>query len=289
MLRAMIPSKRIRDSEWLVVDARGFATEDEARAFAANLKAAASVASIGTRLGINTGLDLATSGVGRAVADRAREEFGVVLRPNVHGVDVFPDDPNVRIAIVEGKGVVSHGPQPFLDDITRLFDVATNASALTRDVILLLNFALMRAEPVAQIVFAISAVEMLGQMEQWTAAQKQLLSDLAATAEKSKELSEEESQEVADAIRRGAHKVSLRQGVLRLLKQLGLVHLKNDWERIYAGRSTLVHGLAPMPGADYRSLAFDTISVCGQILLTFIAREVPGADRNIDRFYKVQP
>lgn len=30
VLRAMIPSNRIRDSEWLVVDARGFVTEDEA-------------------------------------------------------------------------------------------------------------------------------------------------------------------------------------------------------------------------------------------------------------------
>lgn len=258
------------------------------RAFASKLKAAASVASIGTRLGINTGLDLATSGVGRAVADRAREEFGVILRPNVHGVDVFPDDPNVRIAVVEAKGVVSHGPQPFLDDITRLFDAATNASALTRDVILLLNFALMRAEPVAQIVFAISAVEMLGQMEQWTAAQKKLLSDLAATAEKSKELSEIESQEVADAVRRDAHKVSLRQGVIRLLKRLGLSHLKNDWDKIYSGRSTLVHGLAPKPGADYNSLAFETISVCGQILLSFIAQDIPGADTNVDRFYKTR-
>jgi hypothetical protein len=48
-------------------------------------------------------------------------------------------------------------------------------------VILLFNYALMRPEPVAQIVFAVSAVQSLGQDESWSHDQKQLLRELAST------------------------------------------------------------------------------------------------------------
>ena len=61
-----------------------------------------------------------------------------------------------------------------------------NASPLAKDVILLLNVALMQPHPVAQIVFAFSAVEMLGQQQtDWTDDQKRLLEKLAEDAKTS--------------------------------------------------------------------------------------------------------
>ena len=78
---------------------------------------------------------------------------------------------------------------------------------------------------------------------------------------------------------------TLRQGVFRLLDGLGLAHLKTPWDGLYAGRSTLVHGLAPKPGADYGDLAHRTVSRCGQILLKAIAAEIPMADRHVARLY----
>jgi hypothetical protein len=121
-------------------------------------------------------------------------------------------------------------PDPFLADINRYFGVVENASQRTIDIVLLLNYALMRPEPVAQIVFAFSAVEMLGQNEEWSAAQKQLLNQLAASAQNQIIGSWRERDEVAEAIRRGMHKLSLRQGVLRLLTSLGLNHVKPIWD-----------------------------------------------------------
>ena len=91
------------------------------------------------------------------------------------------------------------------------------------------------------------------------------------------------------AIERGLHKLSLRQGVLRLLSSLGLPGLKSEWDRLYDERSTLVHGLAPRPGADYSQLAFKAVSLCGRILLAAIAKELPSADRHVDLFYPVNP
>ena len=92
-------------------------------------------------------------------------------------------------------------------------------------------------------------------------------------------------QEVADAIRKSLHRLTLRQGVFRLLDRLGLVHLKKPWDDLYAERSTLVHGLAPQPGADYSTLAHRTVSLCGQVLLKAVAAEIPMADRHSTRLY----
>ena len=151
--------------------------------------------------------------------------------------------------------------------------------------ILLLNYALMRPEPVAQIVFAVSAVESLGQDETWTADQKKLLKELATAAAQSSTGTDAERQEVADALRKSLHRLTLRQGVFRLLDRLGLADLKKPWDELYAERSTLVHGLARQPGADYTTLANRTLSLCGQILLRAVAAEIPMADRHVSKFY----
>jgi hypothetical protein len=242
---------------------------------------------VASRQGVDAGVDLTTSGVAEIVRQRVREKTGAVLRDNVHGVDVFLDDPAVRLFNLSATGTVSKNPEPFLSDISKLFPATHNASATTRDTALLLNFALMRPEPVAQIVYAISAVEMLGQSETWSAKQREVLERLARAAENEPDMDSAERRELADAIRRGTHKLSLRQGALRLLASVGLGHLRKEWEEVYAERSTLVHGLAPRPGVDYGKLAFRTVSLCGHVLLRVIAKEIPGADTHVDTFYAI--
>lgn len=290
VLSSPVPDTPICDSEWLVMNARGFSTEDEARNFGHKLRSAIELASVSTRLGVDAGRDLATSGLGRAVKDHIAKETGTLARDNVHGLDVFEDNPNVRIFNLSATGTIHAGPEhPFLHVVTEIHEAAPLASARARDVILLLNYALMRAEPVAQIVFAFSAVEMLGQSESWTEDQKRLLSEVADAAEGTSTGNADERKEVADAIRKSLHRLTLRQGVLRLLDALELAHLKKDWDAIYAKRSTLVHGLAPRPGADYGELAFRAVSLCGQILLKAIAADVPAANRYADKFYETPP
>jgi len=287
VLSAPIPDTPIRDSEWLIMNARGFSRKDEARDFGHNLRSAIELASVSTRLGIDAGRDIATSGLGRFVKDRLAQETGTLARDNIHGLDVFEDDPNVRIFNLNATATIHAMPDPFLPMVADLHAVAASASQRAKDVILLLNFALMRPEPVAQIVFAFSAVEMLGQSESWTDDQNRLLAEVAEAAEKSSTGSADERHEVADAIRKSLHRLTLRQGVLRLLGALGLAHLKKDWDAIYAERSTLVHGLAPRPGADYGDLAFRSVSLCGHILLKAIAADVPAANQYADMFYEL--
>lgn len=287
VLSSPLPDTPIRDNEWLIMNARGFSTDDEAREFGHNLRSAIELASVSTRLGIDAGRDLATSGLARSVKDQIAKETGTFARDNIHGLDVFEDNPNVRIFNLSAPGTIHALPDPFLPMVAEVHGVAASASDRVRDVILLLNYALMRPEPVTQIVFAFSAVEMLGQSESWTVDQKRLLSEAADAAEKSSTGNADERQEVADAIRKSLHRLTLRQGVLRLLDALELAHLKKDWDAIYAERSTLVHGLAPRPGADYGDLAFRAVSLCGQILLKAIAADVPAANQYADKFYEL--
>jgi hypothetical protein len=277
------PDLAISESNWLVMNTVGFSSEDEARSFAKNLKVASEISSVASRLGIDSGMNLATAGVGQIVRERFRGA-GVLLRDNIHGIDVFPDDPGVRIFGITAEGSVHKEPEPFLGDLSHYFGYAETLSMQTQNVILLLNYALMRPEPVAQIIFAVSAVEMLGQQDDWSIEQKKLLSELAAAAEKSS-LGPHERQEVADAINRGVQKLSLRQGVLRLLDSVHLGHLKKRWDAMYGQRSSLVHGLAPQPGADYNQLAFEAVGLCGQILLKVIEKEVSAAAQHVDKFY----
>lgn len=281
-----LPDQKICDSEWLVINARGFTSEDEARRFGTRLRSALEVSAVATRVGVDTGRDLATAGLGRSVKERLARETGAIVRDNIHGLDVFVDDPNVRIFNLSGKGTVRASAEPFLTDLNTFFENPSGPSQKVADVILLLNFALMRPEPVAQIVFAVSAVESLGQDQTWSPDQKQLLRELADAGEKSSAASTSERHEVADAIRKSIHRLTLRQGVFRLLDSLELGHLRKAWDALYAERSTLVHGLAPKPGADYGDLAFRTVGLCGQILLTAVAAEIPTADRHVKRLYR---
>ena len=63
---------------------------------------------------------------------------------------------------MDATGIVHAAPDPFLNDLDEIVRAAVTPSQRVADVILLLNYALLRPEPVAQIVFAVSAVESLG-------------------------------------------------------------------------------------------------------------------------------
>lgn len=288
VLAALTPDCAIRDSEWLVMNTRGLDSEEEARQFGHNLRSAIELSSISTRLGVDVGRDLATSSLAQSIKDHIAKETGAIVRDNVHGLDVFEDDPRVTIFSISATGTVLANRDPFLAFAAELHGKDATISDEARDVVLLLNYALMRPEPVAQIVFAFSAVEMLGQRETWTTAQKALLTELATSAERSTFGNEHERREVSDAITKSLHRLTLRQGVLRLLDRLNLAHLKSEWDKHYAERSTLVHGLAPRPGADYSDLAYRSVSLCGHILLKAVAAELPIADRHIYNYYEVQ-
>lgn len=288
LLQAQNDAEAIEDSEWLIINTRGFADDAAAREFGDNLRKSLHLASAVTRLGVDPGVDLPTSAISEHIKQKLASENGVRIRNNIHGLDVFVDDPRVRIFGIHMKGVVRASPNPLLSHTAALYHQVANLSREAQDIILLLNFALMRPEPVAQIIFCISAVEMLGQKEGWSDMQKMILKTLAESALSLEIGSEQERQAVSAAIMRAIHPVSLRQGVLHLLNRLGIGTLRKPWDEIYQERSRLVHGLAPVPGERYDDLASRTVNLCGRILLTRIAEEVTSISQLIDEYYPLR-
>jgi hypothetical protein len=284
VLSSPTPDVAIKDSEWLVMNARGFASEVEAKQFGGALKTALDVSAVSARVGVDTGQDLATSGLFKAGKDLFVPE-GILVRDNVHGLDVFLDDPSTRICALNMTAVIRASPDPFLGDLDELVRTAVAPSPQITYVVLLLNYALMHREPAAQIVFAVSAVEALAQDETWSSDQRRLLSQLAVAADESAIGTESDRQEVSDAIRKSLFRLSLRQGVFRLLRRLDLERLRKQWDDLYDERCALIHGLAPRRGANYGNLAHRTIGLCGQILLKAAAAEIPQADRHVSRMY----
>jgi hypothetical protein len=274
VLSSPLPEVAICDSEWLVMNARGLSSESIAQEFGARLKVAVEISSAINRLGVDGGIDLPSCSLSDMVRTNIRNATGNDIRGNVHGLDVFPDADNVRILNVQASGSVLASPTQFLSDLDSFHSAASGFSQRAQDITVLLNFALMHREPVAQIIFALSAVEMLGQDETWSANQKLILKDLEEKATESHIGSAEERAEVALALTKSLHRLSLRQGVLRLLDRLQLGHLRPEWDRLYGERSTLVHGVAPRPGIRYDDLANRTINLCGHILVKAIASEI---------------
>jgi hypothetical protein len=78
---------------------------------------------------------------------------------------------------------------------------------------------------------------------------------------------------VAQAIQKGLFRISLRQGVMRLLSRLGLDVLREEWDRLYALRSGLFHGTARLSDDEIGQAARDALTLCGPIVLAMIAKE----------------
>ena len=233
----------LNKSEWIVLVACGFLTENEAWRYGNQLRAIVELAGLCAWSGADVGEDRPTAFVNE---DWARSTGWIQsderLAPNIHGLAVLPDDEKTRIPLISIDATVVSAPDHFLGALTEIGPDLPDDFSIVEHGVRALNLAIFNEEPLSRMAFAISAVEALGQSETWTSAQEILLNELATYAEGSAGASESERQEVADRLRRGLQRVGLRQGVMRILDSLGLRHLRKDWERIYHHRSGIFHG-----------------------------------------------
>lgn len=259
----------LKNSTWVVFGARGFISETEASAFGERLRLAVEIASFCSRLGVDAGQDRPTAFVDEEFA----KAMGLVqpherVRPNIHGLMLLPDDDLTRIPLINAEAKVTSSPDHLLGAIRELSGFPSSLSEQTSQGLQLLNAALMTNQPLAQLVLAFSAVEAMGQKEDWTAGQRKLLDDLATeVAANTAGTDDQESLEVAEALRRSLHRLGLRQGVVRLLGQLGLSTLKKEWDRLYALRSGVVHGTKRLDEPELNQLAMDTITLCAKVII----------------------
>ena len=272
--------KPLKDSQLLskvnhiVLAARGFATEPEARAFGEQLRTNLHLAALCSRFGVDTGEDnelgwinenfLRSSG---ALPPHVRFRI-----KDVHGLLIHPDDnTDTRFMSMSKPSVtVASDPAPFLDAMRELAE----QPPLTESTILpvrLLNLAYINPQPLARIVLAFSAVETVAQKEDWSVKQRTLI-DKLATEITNHAGSDREDKEVAEALMR-THKFGVRQGVMRVLDRNSLKHLRKEWDNIYSLRSGFFHGSKQLTEQEVNEFAAKALELCSKIILGIIRRK----------------
>lgn len=264
----------LKQNQWIVLAARGFFTEEQAKSFGNELRAVVELAGLCARIGADVGSDKPTT----MMSEDFARSIGLIqaderIAPNIHGLFVLPDDDKTRIPLVKAEGTVLADSAQFLGALAEIGPLLPDDFSIVEHGVRSLNLAIISQEALSRMAIAISAVEALGQSETWTSAQKSLLNELAARADSSGDLSETERHEVADALRRGIQRLGLRQGVMRLLNSLGLQHLRKEWDRIYQNRSGMFHGTLKLRNDEIGQLAFEAETLCGRIVLAHAQRK----------------
>ena len=263
----------LEEAKWIVLDARGFSTEEAAQQFGTRLRSIVRLAALSSRLGVDVGEDKPTDWMSEDFARKLGLKDHERIAPNIHGLSILPDDDNTRFPLHNFQGRVTADPEHLVSALRELGENDEISFEEASTAVRVLNLALMTSEPLAQMVLAFSAVEELGQNEKWSEAQVALIKELADAAETSATGVAHERAEVADAIRKGLFPLSLRQGVMRLLSRLSLDALRKEWDRLYGIRSGLFHGTARLSDSEINKAAHDTVTLCGRIILAIVAKE----------------
>jgi hypothetical protein len=284
-IKSQTKDETLRKAKWVVFTAGGFDSEVEAQAFGEQLRTIAGIVGICTRLGIDIGEDHPTSWINeewaRSIGLIKQEER---IHPNVHGLMVYPDDGLSRIAVSNAEAVVTSDPTQVIQAVEGLGESLPITVSIAEAGVRILNLALMSAEPLTQVVLAISVIEALGQDETWTENQRAILSKLADNLESSDDANPVNN-EIADALRRSVHRIGLRQGVLRVLAQLELGHLKKEWDRLYNMRSGVFHGTQRLTESEMNQLAQDSITFCGKVVISLLTQEGIGVPAIAETHY----
>ena len=262
----------LSEAEWVVLSARGLCTETEAQQFGTRLRTVMEIAALCSRLGIDTGQDEQLSyfkaDILRSAGVLAPDES---LVPHIHGLAVTPDSDQFLAKSEPIRARIAIRPAALTDAIATLSNQSLAIRPAIFDSLRLFNLAVASTDRHAQIVLAFSAVEAAAQGNPWTEVQREFITQQADDIETNFPDSEEHA-EIAEAIRR-LHHHSLRQSVIRLLRNNNLYHLKRQWDDIYGRRSAVIHGERGLSKQELDSLANDAIKLCRKIMLGLIRKE----------------
>jgi hypothetical protein len=273
-LKSQKKDQPLQDAKWVVLIAKGFETEKEARVFGEQLRQSVELAALSTLVGVDVGRDTPTSW--------ANEEWyrakGLIephqrLLNNIHGLMIVPDDDNSLIILVEGTGTVTSDPVQFANAIQ---DAMVKNNSLARERLAaasLLNMAIMSQEPLACAALAFSAVEALGQDEEWSEKQKAKIEQLARDLESESSEGDDEKIEIVEALRRSLHRIGLRQAVMGVLDRLELGEMRGEWDRLYKIRSGIFHGTKVLSAGDMSQFSNKALRLCGKIILTYFRQQ----------------
>lgn len=275
------PDEIIREAQWLVVIVTGFISEDEAKKFGLRLKRATSVAAVIWRIGIDVGEDRASSWISPLIKSDLFNKHGVTLLDNVHGIMVYPTDIIATMHSSSATFVSYSRGHEEINDVASLFGKVALEDRREYQAALLMNAAMINSEPLASMVLAVSAVELLSKGKGWTDAQKNSLSQIMNIVNANSYLLETEKNDLLASLERLSRQ-SITAGITQLLTSLNLIHLKPQWDLVYKHRSTVFHARRYITENERNYNVQEVMSVCGRIVFAALAAQHPGAIREYD-------
>ena len=270
------PDESVSEARWIAFEARGFSSENTARAFGEKLRLSLSIAGLCSRVGVDAGRGQTLGSVNEAY-HRAKGLIEPYQRiaPDIHGISVTPDDGNsIRPYVGMPKLTVLGDSDQFIRALEELqfaelagIDEPGALESLAMPM-RFLNLALMTEDRRGQVVLALSAIESLIRHEKWNSRQKTWIRNAASALEES---GDGEMGDIAKRLWDVLHyRTTLRQGIFAVLTRNGLEHLKSEWDAVYGLRSKLFHGHGSFSRAKVNELAQKSVNLCTTIFLAIV-------------------
>lgn len=280
-------SKPLSEASWLLIECRGFETEDDARDFGEELQRAVHMAGLCARVGVDAG-DLGDDRPVSWINEDFLRRRGVLdpdtrVVPDIHGLVVLPDD-GKKLLLGMGRAdlTVRSNADGFVQALQEAFPegaVSGDESPSIRRAVRVLSLAEISTDPIAKVVLAISTIESLATDPSWTDEQEQMIESTVAWVERTHD-DGEEIRQIVEAIRRIRN--SIGQKVRKLLAANDLSDLWREWSDLYSKRSRLYHGRNSDDGegradhlteSELHALGQEATRLCGRIVLSMAMRE----------------
>lgn len=256
------------DENWIIFRSEGFDLESSARSYGEDLATFLLIFGLESNLAFDIGGDCATLQFSEAV----REAMEAVhentrIAASTHGVSVHAEQFEWSFLRLHATATVTSPPKALFEAAAVSSPALPKRKSPIFGSILLLNAAKLARSNLAKIVLAVSAIERLGQTTPLSDAEKKLLSHASDAVLKATIGSQTERERVAEGIRRIPSPLSLRAGVIQLLKAVGREDLKKAWESRYDFRSKVVHGSDVRRDPELATEATEILNLCVEIVL----------------------
>jgi hypothetical protein len=287
---AATPEGTLRNAKWLSVKSGGFGSPEAAREDALKLKDELLLLGAVRYMGFDLGHDQVTSGLFNLFRSQLEEQHGYHIRNNVHGIDVFEEDPEreTRFFSFEATGTVSEPPAYFAAFFRRIRAAGLQLTERQRIALELINDSIFPASPDAQLLIRVAAMEVLCQPRSRPEGLRALLSTVLKSLN-TVDASPEDKRIVREMLQRGMNE-SIGQATQRHIRTILGDQREKDFKAIYKSRSRLTHhgrgrGQNAQIAGSALSLAIDLVMAeIGFVPpeITTNETEVPTAERPAD-------
>lgn len=238
---AATPEGPLREAKWLSVRLSGFDSAEAACKHALDLKDRLLLLGIIRSMGFDFGHDKITSALFSAFRRQLEETSGQSIRDNVHGLDVFEDDPerDTRFFTINATVTVSEPPAQFVASFQRIRAARLVFSERQRVALELINDSLFPASPDAQLLIRVAAMEVLCSAGPRPDGQQVLLARLIEVLDAAG-ATDDDKAPLREMLLRGKHETIGHACRRKVADLLGPGRI-DEFRQVYRARSRLVH------------------------------------------------